>query len=82
MGYPLLRAADYPRFDAFLSAMSALEESDLLDPARLQQAIAESDQFYEFLTALFDQIGLRTELAQIPFDRRAAAEALRLYLGD
>ena len=82
MGYPLLRAADYPRFDAFLGAMSALEETDLLEPSRLQHAILESEQFYEFLTALFDQIGRRTELAQIPFDRRAAAESLRLYLGD
>ncbi len=82
MGYPLLRAADYPRFDAYLSAMSALEESDLLDPSRLLQATAESEQFYEFLTALFDQIGHRVELAATPFDRRAAAGSLRLYLGD
>ena len=33
MGYPLLRAADYPRFDAFIGALSALEETDLLDPS-------------------------------------------------
>jgi len=82
MGYPLLRAADYPRFDAYLSAMAALGESDLLEPARLQQATAESEQFYEFLTALFDQIGRRVELASMPFDRRAAASSLKLYLGD
>src|SRR4029077_16600045 len=53
MGYPLLRAADYPRFDAYLSAMSALEESDLLETSRLQGAVAESEQFFEFLSALF-----------------------------
>ena len=82
MGYPLLRAADYPRFDAYLSAMAGLEESDLLEPSRLHQATAESEQFYEFLTALFDQIGHRVELASIPFDRRAAAGSLKLYLGD
>ena len=29
MGYPLLRAGDYPRFDAFMAAMTALEETDL-----------------------------------------------------
>jgi hypothetical protein len=80
MGYPLLRAADYPRFDAFLAAMAALEETDLLETSRLHQAIAECEVFYEFLTALFDQIGRRVELATIPFDRRAAAEALKLYL--
>jgi len=82
MGYPLLRAADYPRFDSYLAAMSALGDSDLLEPARLQHATAESEQFYEFLTALFDQIGRRVELASMPFDRRAAASSLRLYLGE
>ncbi len=82
MGYPLLRAADYPRFDAYLSAMAALEEGDLLEPKRLAQAVAESEQFYEFLTTLFEQIGHRVELASVPFDRRAAAGSLRLYLGE
>jgi hypothetical protein len=82
MGYPLLRAADYPRFDAYLAAMTGLEESDLVEPSRLHAATVESEQFYEFLTALFDQIGRRVELAGAPFDRRAAAESLKLYLGD
>lgn len=82
MGYPLLRASDYPRFDGFMSAMSALEDTDLLDPARLEQALAESRAFHEFLTQLFDQISKREELAAVAFDRRRAAEALKMYLGD
>jgi hypothetical protein len=82
MGYPLLRAADYPRFDAFVDALSALEETDLLDPERLERAVGEAEQFYVFLTELFEQIGQRAELEGVSFDRRAAAEALRLYLGD
>ena len=82
MGYPLLRAADYPRFDAFLSALSALEETDLLDPARLERAVAEAETFFAFLSQLFEQISQREELKTVPFDRRAAAEALKLYLGD
>lgn len=82
MGYPLLRAADYPRFDAFISALSALEETDLLDPARLERAVGEAERFYVFLSDLFEQIGLRDELQGVPFDRRQAAEALKLYLGD
>ena len=81
MGYPLLRASDYPRFDPFLKAMAALGESDLLDPDRLQRAIAECEQFYVFLTDLFDAIGRRDELSSVPFDRRAAALSLKLYLG-
>lgn len=82
MGYPLLRAADYPRFDAFQSAVSALDETDLLDPERLARAVAEAEQFHAFLVGLFESIGHRDELRGVPFDRRAAAEALRLYLGD
>lgn len=82
MGYPLLRAADYPRFDAFLAALTALEETDLLDPERLQRAVAEAEKFYAFLSDLFEQIGQRAELEGVPFDRRAAAESLKLYLGD
>lgn len=82
MGYPLLRAADYPRFDAFLGALTALEETDLLDPVRLERAVAEAERFHGFLTSLFDQIGKRDELKDAPFDRRQAAEALKLYLGD
>jgi hypothetical protein len=82
MGYPLLRAADYPRFDAFLSALSALEEVDLVDPVRLERAVGEAERFFLFLSELFEQIGQREELRGVPFDRRQAAEALRLYLGD
>jgi hypothetical protein len=81
MGYSLLRTADYPRIDAFMGAMSGLEESDLLEPTRLHRAIEEAEQFQDFLTELFEQIGRRDELAHVPFDRRAAAESLKLYLG-
>jgi hypothetical protein len=82
MGYPLLRASEYPRFDAFLAAMMQLEESDLFDATRLGEAIVECERFHEFLTNLFSQLGQREELASAPFDRRGAAEALKLYLGD
>ena len=81
MGYPLLRAGDYPRVHAFIGAMSALEESDLLDPQRLSHATDEADRFYAFLSELFEHIGHRDELAGVAFDRRAAAESLRMYLG-
>ena len=49
--------------------------------SRLEKAIAEAEQFQEFLSALFESIGKRDELIGVPFDRRAAAEALKLYLG-
>lgn len=82
MGYPLLRAGDYPRFDQFSEAITNLEETDLLDPHRLANAVRECEAFHRFLTDLFEAIGKREELAGTPFDRRAAAEALRLVLGD
>jgi hypothetical protein len=82
MGYPLLRAADYPRFDAYMEAVTSLEDADLLDADRLDLVVAESDQFHDFLRELFENIGRRDELAGRPFDRRAAAESLKLYLGD
>jgi len=82
MGYPLLRANDYPRFDQFIAAMSSLQETDLLETNRLANATKECEAFYAFLMDLFESIGKREELAGTPFDRRAAAEALRLYLGD
>jgi hypothetical protein len=82
MGYPLLRSADYPRIDAFLTAMGNLRDADLLDPVRLEIAVDESQQFFAFLTELFAAIGRREELTAVPFDRRAAALALKLYLGD
>jgi hypothetical protein len=82
MGYPLLRASDYPRFDAFVGVMTALQEADLLDSGKLEHAISECEAFYEFLVQLLEQIGRREELVGVVFDKRAAAGALRLYLGD
>lgn len=82
MGYPLLRVGDYPRFDAFLTAMTGLRETDLLDPSRLGNAVVEAEAFYVFLTQLFEQISLRDELSNVPFDKKNAARTLRLYLSD
>jgi hypothetical protein len=81
MGYPLLRGNDYPRFDEFLSAMSGLSDTDLLDPPRLEAAIVETEAFQTFLNELFQRISNREELADVPFDRRGAALALKMYLG-
>jgi len=82
MGYPLLRSTDYPRFDSFLRAMERLEDTDLVDPARLEAAIDECVAFHSFLLQLFDDISKRDVLLGVPFDRRAAASALKLYISD
>lgn len=80
MGYPLLRATEYPRFDAFLAAMGALEDTDLVDPARLSRAVDECSTFYDYLQSLFDEVSKRDVLQGVPFNRREAAMALRLYV--
>jgi hypothetical protein len=82
LGYPLLRAADYPRAEAFVAAMARLEDTDWIDPARLRVALEESTAFHGFLSQLFEHVSAREELALLPFDRHAAAATLRLYLGD
>jgi hypothetical protein len=82
MGYPLLRAGDYTRFDSFMSAMGQLGDSDLANPDTLVTAVQECVAFHAYLEDLFHQISRREELVSTPFDRRNAATALRLYLGD
>ena len=53
-----------------------------IPPRFYKVAVREAQHFHDFLTELFDGISRREELAGLPFDRRGAAEALRLYLGD
>jgi hypothetical protein len=45
-------------------------------------AIDECGAFHGYLVQLFEEISKRDVLTKVPFDRRAAAAALRLYLGD
>lgn len=80
MGYPLLWTASYPRADAFMNAMRGLRAADLVDRDRLEAAISACENFYAFLTRLFDQISRRPELSGVPFDRREAARTLRHYV--
>jgi hypothetical protein len=82
MGYPLLRVADYPRFDAFIASVSRLEDTDLVDSQRLERAIDECMAFHGYLQQLFEAISRRDVLEGVPFDKRGAAGALKLYLGE
>src|SRR5690606_1793200 len=80
IGYQLVRSNDYERLDAFLAALSALRDVDLLDPAHLEAAVDECRRFYTFLEELFREIGNRKELAGVTFDRKDATETLKIYL--
>jgi len=62
--------------------MTALQDTDLVDPERLNNAVDECSAFQMFLEQLFDEISKRAVLQGTTFDRRTAAAALRLYLGE
>jgi hypothetical protein len=81
IGYQLVRQSDYAHLDAFLSALEELRTADLLAPERLRNAIDECTGFYEYLEGLFTQISRRSELEGRTFDKREAAETLKIYLG-
>lgn len=81
MGYPVLRATDYPRVDSFVAAVERLTDQDLVDTARLGAAVAECQSFHGFLLKLFEDISQRECLRETPFDRKAAVASLKLYLG-
>jgi hypothetical protein len=82
LGYPLLQAAAYPRVEAFAAAMRRLRRAEIGDEAAFDRAVAEAEYFAAFSTELLVTIGEREELLGAAFDRRAAAESLKLYLGD
>ena len=81
IGYQLLRYSEYEHFNRFLSALDSLRDADLLDPQRLDRAVLECADFQVFLEDLFVRVSRRQELRGVPFDKRAAAETLKIYLG-
>jgi hypothetical protein len=81
IGYQLVRAHDYERIDPFLRALEDLRDVDLLDPSRMDHAVAECRAFSKFLGGLFDKVSARAELKDVAFDKTAATEMLKVYLG-
>jgi hypothetical protein len=81
IGYQLVRAHDYERIDPFLLALEELRDVDLLDATRMDHAVAECRAFSKFLGGLFEQVSQRQELRDQPFDKTAATEMLKIYLG-
>jgi len=81
MGYQLLRYSDYERFDTFMDLITRLGNADVLEVERLGQVVSACEDFHEFLGRMFEAVGRREELADIPFDRKDAARTLMLFLG-
>ncbi len=80
IGYQLVRLGDYGRLEPFLASLESLRDVDLLDRARMAAATAECRALHTWLEALFAAVSRRAELAGAPFDKRDAAETLRIYL--
>ncbi|MEM9191012.1 MAG: hypothetical protein AAGF12_17635 [Myxococcota bacterium] len=81
IGYQLVRVADYERLDPFLRALEQLQDVDLLEAERMKLAVEECTAFFHYLEQLFGQVTRREELADLPFDKKQAAETLKIYLG-
>jgi hypothetical protein len=81
MGHPVLMLGGYERTRNVLAALAALQDTDLIDPARLEAAARECESLYAFSMQLYVGLSQR-ELAGVPFDRHAAARLLKRYLGD
>ncbi len=82
IGYQLVRESDYDHLDSFLEKLSNLREEDFLHPGRSEETLREIDAIDQYLESLFQAISMRTELNDHAFDKRRAAETLKLYLQD
>jgi hypothetical protein len=81
MGYQLLRYSDYAAFNEFMAMVERLRDGDVLDVQRLAEVTATCDAFNGYLEGMFEAIGRRAELGDVPFDKRDAARTLKLFLG-
>ncbi len=80
LGYHLLRAMDYERFDEFMSLVEALSSHEVLEQDFIDDFVRECELFKNYLLEAFGTISQREELRGVEFDRHSAAETLRLYL--
>ena len=83
MGYPLLRSTDYPRFDAFMRRWRGSSDTDLVDPRRGSRRPSTSAWPSTASCCSCSTTSRNaTSWSVVPFDRRAAAGALKLYISD
>ena len=80
IGYQLVRECDYGHLDGLLRALESLRSSSLVDEEALSRATVECRRLQGFLEDLFVNIGRRTELQDVPFDRKTAAHFLKLHI--
>ena len=79
-GVRMLRDLPYQRRTALEGVVEAVAASDVVGSERLDELVAEVEPFRELLLGVHESLEQSPELVDLPFDRREAAETLRLYL--
>ena len=80
LGYHLLRASGYERLNEFMMQVEALSAAEVLHQDAVEVFVQECAAFREFLKQRFKAYKETGPLVEMEFDRREAAETLRLYL--
>ncbi len=80
IGYQLVRMNDYDRLQPLLITLEETQDVDLLDEERTQRVTTEAEALLNFLERLFTDVSSRAELEGVAFDKREAAETLKVYL--
>ncbi len=81
LGHQLAMETGYPGAELFIHALESLRDVDYVEPARLAATVTECEAFGGYLQETVEALGQRDELSGHPFDKHAAAESLRMYLG-
>lgn len=81
LGEALAQETDHPRAEPLALALAQLRDADWGDGPRLAAAVEECEAFCAHLTGVIERMGQREELKGMPFDKAAAGETLRMYLG-
>jgi hypothetical protein len=80
LGYHLLRSSKYARFTEFMDQIEGLSATPVHDQDTIEAFVRECASFRSHLDAAFETMSASLVLQGTPFDKRAAAETLRLYL--
>ncbi len=79
-GHRAVRAAGYLELEAYESLAARVVESDSDRPELLDELFRRSAELQDFVLHSIEELSACPELESKPFDRRHAADSLRLYL--
>ena len=82
LGYHLLRHSNYDQFDEFIFLLDRLKGGDVLQVQRFSNVLEACEDFQNFLELSFEALDKQKDLQGIPFDRKDAANTLKLFLSN